>query len=334
MVWIIFVVLPQVSQNRNKMATNFTDDENYSMFERLVCSTSLHELHAMQFLTALNIFLSIATSLGNTLILVALRKESSLQPPSKLLYICLATTDLCVGLLLQPLHIIVLITVITGQEGLCIRILTAIYVIGVILLGLSLSTLTAISVDRLLALLLRLRYRRIVTLKRTRVMVAMAWVLQAFVGTMFFWVHFAFLWYGYVYMTVCIVTSTFSYTKIYFTLRQHRAEIQNQIQQSQPYGGGGAQPNEALYRKTVSTVVWIQLTLMACYVPYGIYAALITRYGLSPSFVLSGKFVSTLVYVNSALNPFLYCWKMRGVRQAVKDMIRQIWCSRSNERIS
>ena len=312
------------------MATNFTGHENYPLFERMVCSTSLHELHAMRFLTAVNIFLSISTSLGNTLILVALRKKSSLQPPSKLLYICLATTDLCVGLLLQPLHMIILITVVTGQEGLCIRILTAIYVVGVILLGFSLSILTAISVDRLLALLLRLRYRQIVTVKRTRVMVAMVWFLQVFVGTMFFWVHFAFLWYGYLYITVCIVTSTFSYTKIYFTLRQHRAEIQNQIQ----HGEGGAQPNLALYRKTVSTAVWIQLTLMACYVPYGIYTALITKYGLSPSFVLSGKFVSTLVYVNSALNPFLYCWKMRGVRQAVKDMIRQIWCSRSDERIS
>ncbi|KAL9960118.1 hypothetical protein ACROYT_G033527 [Oculina patagonica] len=51
---------------------------------------------------AISFFLFIATVLGNTLILVALRKESSLHPPSKLLYSCLAITDLLVGLIVGP----------------------------------------------------------------------------------------------------------------------------------------------------------------------------------------------------------------------------------------
>ena len=51
--------------------------------------------------SAVNILLSI---LGNSLILVALHKESSLHPPSKLLYRCLATTDLLVGLVNHPFY--------------------------------------------------------------------------------------------------------------------------------------------------------------------------------------------------------------------------------------
>ena len=51
------------------------------------------------------IFLSISAVLGNSLILAALCKESSLHPPSKLLLRFLATTDLCVGLIVQPLAI-------------------------------------------------------------------------------------------------------------------------------------------------------------------------------------------------------------------------------------
>ena len=51
--------------------------------------------------SAVNILLSI---LGNCLILVALHKESSLHPPSKLLYRCLATTDLLVGLVNHPFY--------------------------------------------------------------------------------------------------------------------------------------------------------------------------------------------------------------------------------------
>ena len=54
--------------------------------------------------SAFNILLSITGILGNCLILVALRKESSLHPPSKLLYRCLATIDMLVGLVNHPFY--------------------------------------------------------------------------------------------------------------------------------------------------------------------------------------------------------------------------------------
>ena len=57
------------------------------------------------FLSALTIFMSIAAFLGNTMILVALHKETSLHPPSKLLYRNLAITDLCVGIITEPLFV-------------------------------------------------------------------------------------------------------------------------------------------------------------------------------------------------------------------------------------
>ena len=306
------------------MALNFTDNGNQRTFENLVCSTSLNELHAMRFIAAVNVVLSIAASLGNALILVALQKESSLHPPSKLLYLCLTTTDLCVGLILQPLYVIILISVINGNKDLCFHVLTSSYVVGVILFGVSLSTLAVVSVDRLLALSLMLRYRQIVTLKRSRMLVAILWFLNIFVATMYFWVNFIFLWYGYILIFVCIVTSALSNIKIYFTLRRQKAQIQNH--------GGKTQLNVALYRKTVSTAVWIQLTLVACYLPYGIMTAVIATNGLSPSIAFGGRFVSTFVYLNSSLNPFLYCWKMKEVRQTVKDTIRQFWCF-SNESV-
>ena len=50
----------------------------------------------------INIFLSITAFLSNSLILVALHKESSLHSPFKLMYRCLATTDLCVGPFTEP----------------------------------------------------------------------------------------------------------------------------------------------------------------------------------------------------------------------------------------
>jgi hypothetical protein len=81
-------------------ATNFTGDEKQKKLQQIYCSADFaEEIHnQLRSLSVINIFLSITAFLGNTLILVALRKESSLNLPSKLLLRSLAATDLCVGL--------------------------------------------------------------------------------------------------------------------------------------------------------------------------------------------------------------------------------------------
>ena len=54
---------------------------------------------------SLNIFLAFTATLGNTLILIALHKVSSIHPPTKFLLRCLAMTDFCVGVSVQPLFV-------------------------------------------------------------------------------------------------------------------------------------------------------------------------------------------------------------------------------------
>lgn len=56
-------------------------------------------------LSGINVLFSITAFVGNSLILVALRKENSLHPPSKYLLRSLATTDLCVDLIVEPLAV-------------------------------------------------------------------------------------------------------------------------------------------------------------------------------------------------------------------------------------
>ena len=65
----------------------------------------------LTFVSIFNGFPSITTFLGNALILVALHKESSLHPPSKLLLCSFAITDVCVGLIVEPLYVTLLATV-------------------------------------------------------------------------------------------------------------------------------------------------------------------------------------------------------------------------------
>ena len=302
--------------------TNFTGVENHKTHKQLLCSTelTLGKHSELIFLIVLNIFLSTTAFLGNTLTLVALHKESSLHPPSKLLLRSLATTDLCVGITVEPLAITYLMSVINKQWNLCRHALDAAHIAGYILCSVSLLTLTAISVDRLLALLLRLRYRQVVTLKRTYLIVTILWVVCISGTIMYFWDKLIALWYSYIAVLTCLVTSVFSYTKIFLTLRHN----QLQVHQGQPSQTSSL--NIARYRKTVSSALWVQLTLVVCYIPLGIVQVFIFQRGQSQSVYIPWLSAVTLVYLNSSLNPILYCWKIREVRQAVKDTNRDV-CS-------
>ena len=148
---------------------NFTGGENPQTIAELACSEELTgEVHGeLVFLSVINTFLSITAFLGNTLILVALRKDTSIHPSSKLLYRNLAITDLCVGIIAEPLRVAYWISVVNERWDICYYADLTVHFAGITLCGVSLIILTAISVDRLLALLLGLRYRQVVTLKRT-----------------------------------------------------------------------------------------------------------------------------------------------------------------------
>ena len=105
-----------------------------------------------------------------------------------------------------------------------------------------------------------------------------------------------------------------------FTLR-HR-QVQGHVQQPNETN----QLNIARYKKAMSTAIWLQLAVVACYLPHGIVVASVTSNGLSSPFLHASNYTVTLVYLNSSLNPILYCWKIEEIRQAVKDTIRQLLC--------
>ena len=276
------------------------------------------------YFSAVNIFLSITAFLGNFLILVALNKETSLYPPSKLLYRCLATTDLLVGLFSQPLAATYWMSVVHKHWSLCRHAVDAIYISSYALCGVSLFTLTAISVDRLLALLLGIRYRQTVTLKRTCIMTDTFWILSVAAGSISISHTRITRWYSIIVIPLCSVISIASYTSIFRTLRHHQAQVHDHVQQ-QPSQTNVL--NMARYRMAVNSALWVQLALVVCYVPQLIMLLVITnRKNISSHVIVIDAITNILTYFNSTLNPFLYCWKVREVRQAVKQTIQQTLC--------
>ena len=303
---------------------NFTlQDANYNTSEMNETDTSTWLTGVLVFLSALNIFLSVTASLGNALILVALSKETSLHPPTKLLFRCMAVTDLFAGFIPQPLFLLAIIARIAktnyrdSDKGFIVT--------GFILCGISVLTSTAISVDRLLALMLRLRYRH-VTLRRTRALIACFFVIGLSSGLMYPWNKSISRIAVDIFGIISLITSIFCYVKIYLTLRQQQSRVQELVSHREPHGGG-APLNIARYKKTVSSIAWVQIVLIACYIPYFI----LSIFRLSS--VSNGKSIEavylatvTQIYLNSSLNPVLYCWKIREVRKAAKDTISQVHC--------
>ena len=85
--------------------------------------------------------------------------------------------------------------------------------------------------------------------------------------------------------------------------------------------------NMARFRKVVYSALWVQLALVFCYAPINtmtIVTALTKKYSLL--LVVTWSVATTLLYFNSTLNPFLYCWKISEVRQAVKQTIKEALC--------
>ena len=287
------------------------------------------------FLTAVHIFLSISATLGNVLILVAVRNVSSIHPPTKLLFRCLAVTDLCVGLICQPLNIYIALTVYNFGNYIIGELVFVYFFFYAVLLAVSPLTSAAISVDRLLALLLGLRYRHVVTLYRVRVVMACLWFI-AVSNASLLWV-FLIQWSLKVYLTwwwtflallmVSIIISLFSYIKIFLTLRHQQAQVQDHVQPEQSSRVRSVL-NIARYKKTVYSVAWIQFAMLACYGPY-IVMAFLLHFGnidYSTEVIIADEVFLCLIFSNSSLNPVLYCWRIKDVRQQVKNTIRKCLC--------
>ena len=212
-------------------------------------------------------------------------------------------------------------TAVNEHWNICRRVALASSITTYILCAVSLLTMTAISLDRLLALLLGLRYRQVVTLKRVYLITIAFYVVSTAPSAMRLFLNSLITsWIDITVVSLCLLTSIFSYTKIFFTLRHHQHQVHNHVQQPNQTN----QLNIARYRKAVASALWLQFMLVVCYLPYLILVTLVIHPEPSSSVALAWTYTATLVFLNSSLNPILYCWKIDEVRQAVKDTIRQV----------
>ncbi|KAK2573501.1 hypothetical protein P5673_001158, partial [Acropora cervicornis] len=103
------------------------------------------------------------------------------------------------------------------------------------------------------------------------------------------------------------------------------------IKETQVHNNPPEQENQTIslnilrYRRTVSTSLWLQMSVAFCYLPYLLLSPFAYRQIVkAQSLSLYTQFYSTVTLMcsNSILNPILYCWKIKEVRRVVKEILR------------
>ena len=122
-------------------------------------------------------------------------------------------------------------------------------------------------------------------------------------------------------MAVFLSISTVIQIKIYRIVRRHRREIQAQEQAIHITHHF----NLVQFTKTCVNTFLVYYVVILCYLPYFIACILSSKDNntISP---LVWKLVLTAVFLNSALNPFLYCWRLPAIRGPVMLLVRKIIC--------
>ena len=265
-----------------------------------------------------NAFLSYTAITLNIATIHAIRKTPSLPKPLGTLLLSLAVSDLGVGLLVQPLYIALLLNTLQHNSSNCFLV-TAFVIIMSMVTSASFFGVVAISVDRFLAIHLHLRYQELVTHKRVVAVVISIWLISLLSPLIFFQPFISFL-ISAVFGAVSQAVISFLYLKIYLVVRRHKKQIHDQRQSTQ-----NLMETTANLNKSASGTFYVYLVFSVCYLPHFCTLCVSKIYG--PTTVTQGLafYTVTLIFLNSSLNPVIYCWKMRHIRRAIMNTLRRIF---------
>ena len=234
----------------------------------------------------------------------------------KTLLLSLAVSDVGVGLLIQPFLISLLLQGLQENFAAC-STYEAFEMMVVLLCTASFWGVVTISVDRFLALHFHLRYQELVTHKRVVAVIISIWLYSGFLSSMALWVppniHSLFIS---IDTVIGVLFATLAYIKIFLAVRRRKNQIRVQHVHN-------AKNFASLIKSAVGTF-YVFLVFLACYLAILICLIAIAIYDPNIASKRLLLFPCTLVFLNSSLNPIVYCWKMRHIRHTVMNILRSM----------
>ena len=276
---------------------------------------------------ALNVPLAVATTVANLVVLLAMRRETSIRLPSKLLLCSLVITDLGAGSVVAPQRAAFLLLRAIYPDIVQCPLYKSVFVTGTTFTSASLSTLAVITLDRYAALFFHLKYKQIVTTGRVCAVLAFIWTLGLLLALTSLWHNRLWDALGAIGSAVYLLVISAACIKIYRRLRGQQIQPQAPDEEQQQAGNT---LNMARYRRTASTMLTVYVLFLICYLPFYCLAAVrvvIERTALSECL---WDFCYSLVLLNSLLNPFVYCLRLPEVRTEVEKQLHKLFCRSSS----
>ncbi|XP_078345380.1 melanocyte-stimulating hormone receptor-like [Oculina patagonica] len=269
----------------------------------------------------LNAPLMLISIIGNTLVLAAMLRTPSLRSPSMILLCSLAVSDLLVGLVVQPLYIAKELT----EDLFLFRIS---YFMSFSSCGVSLCTVAAISLDRFAALHYHMRYVTIVTTTRVVYTLVLIW-LTIFLGfSVYLWSVASYFICVSAVIVTCLLISSFCYIRIFQIVKRHQRQVHAQQQVVQSSEASNNLNIMRLKKSSMNTFVFY-VFLILCYFP--MFILLMLKVILRKDLTRISAFSATVVFMNSSINPFLYCWGLSELRTAVVKTARKMFCAKEEQ---
>lgn len=267
--------------------------------------------------------LCIPTVFGNLLVVLAVIIDPNgelKRSPFNYFVANLAACDLIVGVITDPLTVDFHI-----REGLRLKIYRdhkVEHMAFFISCTGSLLSMAALAVDRLTAITSPLKYRAKLAYNRVIVASVCIWVFSLSFPFIYFLVHF--IAYAFVFVnTAVIVTFIVLVVTTLKISRNLRRQVQHWTDLNEDSSSGSSvnKPQEhAQKREQVMTKAFVLMLLvfMGCFLPACVFAYLLNLCRVCSCNLIewSRDLVLLFVLANSAINPYLYAWRLKAFRSA------------------
>ena len=263
----------------------------------------------------------------NIVTIHAIRKTSSLSKNLKTLLLSQAISDLGVGSLAQPIFVAQLIMEST-QDNESSKSYNVIYIARLITTNLfyhaTLLIVIVLCAERFASIHFYLRYQELTTYRRVVAVVVSVWVFSGLISSIRLFIPKKIMYavFG-VINSACVTAASFFSARIYLSARRHLNEVHGGHLQVQPASHDRQMASVLRLRKFAIMAIYVYLVLVLCYLP-DICLLLVNAFTPGSSTVTNNLlyYTMTLAFLNSSLNPLIYCWRLKHIRHTTISILR------------
>lgn len=280
--------------------------------------------------------LSPITVAGNLLVTLSIWRNDSLRSPSYFFLAVLSAENFVCGLIYQPSYAAKELMSVLEQSRLTdssLLFYTHLVVggIGTYTTSIIILTITVIAIERWLYMTRRRWMNSTRVWKLLVVLLILPVPITAY-RTLYIlregFCHSANMLAFICLLLFCFLTTTLTYLQVFRIIRRHQLRVQMSVLNMTSRQSSTRQPfiNMTKYRKSVFTILLMLALFYLCYLPLVLNIVLLLSWKMSPQLITAFRISSMLIFLSSAFNPCLYCWRIREIRNGVKQLANKMLC--------